>query len=80
MIHYLNGLEGSGVDLNHVYVYQRPGKLERQVYGVLYGTFQNRDQAQQALKTLPQVLAVNRPIPRTFRGLRAELGRIKERL
>jgi len=71
---YLKRLENKGVELENIRVYKVAREYSR-VYGVLYGSYANRQQAINSLKTLPQALNVDKPITRTVKGINQEINK-----
>jgi len=67
----LNGL-GKFVEINKVFVYRTVAR-QKPSLTVLYGSFDNRRAAVEALDKLPESLKANRPILRTVQGIRAEI-------
>ena len=50
-------------------------RKDHQMYGILYGTYESRAFAWQAIDKLPDILKINKPYPRTVQGLKQELNR-----
>jgi septal ring-binding cell division protein DamX len=69
--HHLNVLAKS-IEMNKIFVYRTIAK-QKPSLTVLYGSFGDRREAQQALKELPASLKVYRPILRTVQGIRGEM-------
>jgi MSHA biogenesis protein MshM len=69
--HHLNVLSKS-IEMNKVFVYRTMAK-QKPSLTVLYGSFGDRAEAQQALKELPAALKAYRPILRTVQGIRGEM-------
>ena len=67
----LNGM-GKFVEINKVFVYRTVAR-QKPSLTVLYGSFDNRRAAVEALDKLPESLKANRPILRTVQGIRAEI-------
>jgi MSHA biogenesis protein MshM len=67
----LNGI-GKFVEINKVFVYRTMAR-QRPSLTVLYGSFDNRRAALEALDKLPGSLKSNQPILRTVQGIRAEI-------
>ncbi len=67
----LNGI-GKFVEINRVFVYRTVAR-QKPSLTVLYGSFDNRRAAVEALDKLPESLKANRPILRTVQGIRAEI-------
>ena len=67
----LNGM-GKFVEINKVFVYRTVAR-QKPSLTVLYGSFDNRRAAIEALDKLPESLKANRPILRTVQGIRAEI-------
>ena len=63
---------GKIVEINRVFVYRTMAK-QKPSLTVLYGSFDNRRAALEALDKLPGSLKSNRPILRTVQGIRAEI-------
>ena len=71
---YLERLRNSGIDLDQVFVYSANTRQGR-IHGVLYGSYKDRSDALRQIQQLPEILSMNRPIPRTVGGLRQEIAR-----
>jgi len=71
--HHLNVLSKS-IETNKLFVYRTLAK-EKPSLTVLYGSFSDRREAQQALKELPASLKAYRPILRTVQGVLGEIER-----
>jgi len=67
----LSGM-GKFVEINKVFVYRTVAR-QKPSLTVLYGSFDNRRAAVEALDKLPESLKANRPILRTVQGIRAEI-------
>ena len=67
----LNGI-GKFVEINKVFVYRTMAR-QKPSLTVLYGSFDNRRAAVEALDKLPESLKSNRPILRTVQGIRTEI-------
>jgi len=76
MLRYIKRLENKGVELENIRVYKVAREYSR-VYGVLYGSYANRLQAINSLKTLPKALNVDKPITRTVKGINQEINRME---
>ena len=63
---------GKVVEINKVFVYRTMAK-QKPSLTVLYGSFDNRRAALEALDKLPGSLKSNRPLLRTVQGIRAEI-------
>ena len=63
---------GKIVDINKVFVYRTVAK-QKPSLTVLYGSFDNRRAAREALDKLPGSLKSGRPLLRTVQGIRAEI-------
>ena len=61
------------IEINKVFLY-RSGASRKASLSVLYGSYSDRNAAQEALNKLPPALRANRPFLRTVRGVRAEIG------
>lgn len=70
---YLEKLEQKGINLDNIFIYRKT-QNNNPVFGVLYGQYINRRQASRQIKQLPAALGVDRPLPRTIRGIKDELG------
>ena len=68
---HLNVLAKS-IEMNKVFVYRTVAK-QKPSLTVLYGSFDDRRTAQEALNKLPAYLKSNRPILRTVQGVNAEI-------
>ena len=69
--HHLNEI-AKYVEINKVFVYRTIAK-QKPSLTVLYGSFDDRRAAQEALSKLPARLKSNRPILRTVQGVNAEI-------
>jgi MSHA biogenesis protein MshM len=67
----LNGI-GKIIEINKVFVYRTVAK-QKPSLTVLYGSFDNRRAALEALDKLPASLKANRPLLRSVQGIRAEI-------
>ncbi len=67
----LNGI-GKSVEITKVFVYRTVAR-QKPSLTVLYGSFDNRRAAVEALDKLPESLKSNRPILRKVQGIRAEI-------
>ena len=74
---YLDRLLADGIDIDNIMLYLTT-KNQRDVVGVLYGVYPNRQQASQQLRQLPDALKANKPLIRTVKGIRDEI--ISDRL
>jgi|KBSMisStaDraftv2_1062788.scaffolds.fasta_scaffold00762_18 type II secretory pathway predicted ATPase ExeA/septal ring-binding cell division protein DamX len=61
------------VEINEIFVYRTLAK-EKPSLTVLYGSFQDRDAAREALARLPAPLKAYKPVLRTMQGVRAEIA------
>ena len=68
---YLKKLEKAGVDIEKVkiFTFNRSGQA---MYGVLYGSYRNSDQARAGIRNLPAGLKADRPMVRTVKGIRQD--------
>ena len=64
---------GTQVSTDELHVYQSGSSASGRL-GVMYGLFEDRAAARQALQRLPPVLKASRPIFRTIRGIREEIN------
>jgi type II secretory pathway predicted ATPase ExeA/septal ring-binding cell division protein DamX len=62
------------IEINDVFLYRIDANRKASL-AVLYGSFNDRRVAQDALDKLPPALKANRPFLRTVRGMRGEMGR-----
>jgi septal ring-binding cell division protein DamX len=69
--HHLNVISKI-VEMNQLFVYRTVAK-QKPSLTVLYGSYQDRRSAQEALRTLPASLKAYRPILRTVQGIRGEI-------
>ncbi|MFN7085333.1 MAG: ExeA family protein [Burkholderiales bacterium] len=60
------------IEINDIYVYRTVAKRKPSMT-VLYGSFKDRREAEEALAKLPPFLKENRPILRTVQGIREEI-------
>jgi septal ring-binding cell division protein DamX len=67
---------GKVVEINKVFVYRTMAR-QKPSLTVLYGSFDSRRAALEALDKLPPSLRSNRPILRTVQGIRAEIKQHK---
>jgi MSHA biogenesis protein MshM len=70
---HLNSISKS-IEITHVFVYRTVAK-QKPFLTVLYGSFPNRDAAQDALERLPPPLRAFKPYLRTVQGIREEMSR-----
>jgi type II secretory pathway predicted ATPase ExeA len=70
--HHLNVISKL-VEINDIFVYRTVAKRKPSLT-VLYGSFNDRRAAQDALAKLPAPLKANKPILRTVQGIRAEIA------
>ncbi len=70
---HLNVLAKS-IEMNKIFVYRTVAK-QKPSLTVLYGSFDDRRAAQEAMSKLPATLKSNRPILRTVQGVNAEIRR-----
>jgi DamX protein len=70
--HHLNEIS-KFIEINNVYVYRTIAK-QKPSLTVLYGSFNDRRAAMDALAKLPATLKANRPVLRTMQGIRAEIA------
>lgn len=68
---YLNSMRKM-LEINDIYVYRTVAK-QKPSLTVLYGTFNNRRAALDAMAKLPAPLKAHKPILRTVQGIRAEI-------
>ena len=61
------------IEINDIFVYRTKAK-QKPSLTVLYGSFNDRRTALEALARLPAALKANRPVLRTMRGIRAEIA------
>ena len=61
------------IEINDVFVYRTIAK-QKPSLTVLYGSFEDRKAAQEALAKLPANLKAYRPVLRTMQGIRAEIA------
>jgi septal ring-binding cell division protein DamX len=61
------------VEINDIFVYRTIAK-QKPSLTVLYGSFNDRRAALDALAKLPPALKANRPVLRTMQGIRAEIA------
>ena len=70
--HHLNVLR-KYVEINEIFVYRTIAK-QKPSLTVLYGSFESRRAAQEALARLPASLKAYKPVLRTVKGIRAEIA------
>jgi MSHA biogenesis protein MshM len=63
---------GKSIEINQLFVYRTVAKGKPSLT-VLYGSFSDRQAAQDAIARLPASLKANRPLLRTVQGVRAEI-------
>ena len=73
--HHLNEIR-KFIEINDIFVYRTIAK-QRPSLTVLYGSFNDKRAALDALAKLPAPLKANRPVLRTTRGIRAEIAQLK---
>ena len=70
--HHLNEIR-KFIEINDIFVYRTVAK-QKPSLTVLYGSFNDRRAALDALAKLPAALKTNRPVLRTMQGIRAEIA------
>jgi type II secretory pathway predicted ATPase ExeA/septal ring-binding cell division protein DamX len=65
------------VEINNIFVYRTIAK-QKPFLTVLYGSFENRKDAQEALTKLPAQLRAYRPYLRTVQGIRSEIDQHRD--
>ena len=73
--HHLNEIR-KFIEINDIFVYRTVAK-QKPSLTVLYGSFNDRRAALEALAKLPSALKANRPVLRTMQGIRAEIAQHK---
>lgn len=66
-------LIGKYIEINDIFVYRTIAK-QKPSLTVLYGSFEDRRAAQDALAKLPAALKAYKPVLRTMQGIRAEIA------
>ena len=69
---YLNDIRQL-IEIDHVFVYRTLAR-GKPSFTIIYGNFASKREAAEALANLPAKIKQNRPILRTVKGIRAELG------
>lgn len=69
---YLEELKKQSIDLEAIKIYPLK-KMNKEMYGVLYGEYDDVISANQAIRHLPDILKANQPFVRTVRGVREEM-------
>lgn len=69
---YLGRLKLDGINLDNIFIYSAP-KKRSQLYGVLFGRYPGTADAIRSISSLPTSLKANKPIPRTVKGIKAEI-------
>ena len=65
---YLDRLIQRDIDVSRVRIFQT--KIAGSVgYGVIYGEYEDRREANKSIRLLPEALKANKPIPRTIGGI-----------
>jgi septal ring-binding cell division protein DamX len=70
---FLDELVDAGVDAEKLFVYQVK-RASGHIYVVLFGEFEGRREAFNAIKDLPPVLTSNDPIPRTISSIKMDIS------
>jgi hypothetical protein len=70
---YLDSLESQDIDVSGFRIYQTSINGS-EVYGVIYGEYENRDEASEQINKLPEVLKERSPMPRTIGGILNEIN------
>lgn len=70
--HHLNVIR-KYIEINDIFVYRTIAK-QKPSLTVLYGSFNDRRAAQEALAKLPASLKAYKPVLRTLQGIRAEIA------
>ena len=73
---YIDGLARQGVDTSQIRILQTL-TVNKKVFSVVYGEYQNRGAARVARADLPSVLQKASPIPRSVGALREEMRRLE---
>ena len=71
---YFSELTASGIDIEEIRIFKtRAG--EQEVYSIIYGEFEDRQQASQQIPLLPEDLGADSPIPRSAGSIAREIAR-----
>ncbi len=70
---YLDSLVAKNIDVSGIRIYQTTLN-DSVVYGVIYGNYENRSDANKNIEFLPDGLNVKQPIPRTIGGIWDEIN------
>jgi len=71
---YLNKLTTAGIDINQVRVFKTRA-AGQEIYSIIYGEFDNRQEANQQIQSLPEALGADSPIPRSAGSIAREIER-----
>jgi septal ring-binding cell division protein DamX len=71
---YLEKLKKLDIDIAQIKIYptRRNGSI---LFGVIYGEYDDRTEAVEQIRQLPEELKANRPIPRTMGGIWNDINR-----
>ena len=70
---YIEKLKKQNIDISSIRVY--PTRINGSVvYGVIYGDYGDRKEANEQIRQLPEDLRINQPIPRTIGGIWNEIN------
>jgi len=70
---YLDSLESQNIDVSRIKIYQTSINGS-EVFGVLYGEYENRREASEHINKLPEALQAGSPMPRTIGGILNEIN------
>jgi septal ring-binding cell division protein DamX len=70
---YLDSLESQNIDVSRIKIYQTSINGS-EVFGVLYGEYENRREASEHINKLPEALQARSPMPRTIGGILNEIN------
>jgi septal ring-binding cell division protein DamX len=69
---YIDDLKKKGIDVTQIKIY--PTRInDSAIFGVIYGDYKNRREANKQIQLLPRALKANRPIPRSIGGIWNEI-------
>ncbi len=69
---YIESLQKDSIDIDKIKIYQLK-KKNKIMYGVVYGEYADIKIAGKVIKNLPDKLKVNKPFPRTIKGIKDEV-------
>ena len=72
---YLQTMKAKKIDITQLHIFKSSPKNSK-VYSIVYGEFASWREAGLQIKTLPEVLAANKPYPRTTGSISKEMSRL----